>query len=153
MYLPIDKTLFKQYNIKYKDKQGGKTMDYEPYYIVYQITEPTLKACYTASKESKNNPVGIDLDLADKLKKVHVTSNKTEFTAFGVKFIPKEFDVKTLFYAEDKFNYCFSGNVLKNIKPKTSYYDLFKKLIISVDNSCIYDYDDEDLTDYVYGKD
>lgn len=153
MYLPIDKTLFKQYNIKYKDKQGGKTMDYEPYYIVYQITEPTLKACYATFKNSNNNIIGIDPNLADKLKKVQVTSNKTEFTAFGIKFVPKDFDGKILFSAEDKFNYCFSGNVLKNIKPKTSYYDLFKKLIKSIDNSYIYDYDDEELTDYVYGKD
>lgn len=127
-------------------------MDYEPYYIVYQITEPTLKACYTTFKNSKDSIVGIDPDLADKLKKIHVTNNKTEFNAFGIKFVPKDFDGKTLFYAEDKFNYCFSGNVLKNIKPKTSYYDLFKKLIKSIDNSYIYDYDDEELTDYVYGK-
>lgn len=125
-------------------------MDYEPYYIVYQVTEPTLKACFTAFKNSDNNIVGIDPDLADKLKKVQVTSNKTEFTAFGVKFYPKEFNGKILFFAEPEFDYCFSSSILKNIKPKTSYYDLFKKLIASVDNSYIDD--DEDVTDYVYGK-
>lgn len=127
-------------------------MEYEPYYIVYQITEPNLKACYTTFKNSKDNIVGISTDLADKLKKIHVTSNKTEFNAFGIKFVPKDLDGKILFFAEDKFNDCFSGNALKNIKPKTSYYDLFKKLIKSIDNSYIYDYDDEDITDYVYGN-
>ena len=151
MYLPIDKTLFKQYNIKYKDKQGGKTMDYEPYYIIYKITEPTLKACYVTSKKSEYHAIDIAPTLAEKLKKVQVTSNKTEFTAFGVKFYPKELNGKILFFAEPEFDYCFSSSVLKNIKPKTSYYDLFKKLIASVDNSYIDD--DEDVTDYVYGKD
>lgn len=128
-------------------------MDNEPYYITYKITEPTLKACYVTSKKSEYHAIDIAPTLAEKLKKIHVTSNKTEFTAFGVKFYPKEFNGKILFSAEPKFDYCFSGNVLKNIKPKTSYYDLFKKLIKSIDNSYIYDYDDEELTDYVYGKD
>ena len=125
-------------------------MDY--YNVVYQVTEPTLKACFTTVKVSNGHAVTIDPELASKLKKVQVTSNKTEFSAFGIKFIPKEFDGKILFDAEPEFDYYFDNNALKDIKPKISYYDLFKKLIKSIDNSYIYDYDDEDLTNYVYGK-
>lgn len=127
-------------------------MDYEPYYITYKITESTLKACYVTSKKSEYHAIDIAPKLADKLKKIHVTSNKTEFTAFGVKFYPKEFDGKILFFAEPEFDYCFNCNALKNIKPKTSYYDLFKELIASVDSSYIDDENNEEVIEYVYGK-
>lgn len=123
----------------------------EPYYITYKITEPTLKACYVTSKKSEYHAIDIAPALAEKLKKIHVTSSNTEFTAFGVKFYPKEVNGKILFFAEPKFKYCFIDNALENIKPKTSYYDLFKKLIVSVDNSYIDD-DNEEVIEYVYGK-
>lgn len=126
-------------------------MCYVPYYITFKITEPTLKACYVTCKKGYGNVIDIAPALAEKLKKIHVTSSNTEFTAFGVKFYPKDFDGKILFYAEPEFKYCFGSNALENIKPKTSYYDLFKKLIVSVDNSYIDD-DNEEVIEYVYGK-